>query len=170
MNDVTREILQKVKAVLAEHPEGEKFFDKLDGEIIRDASPKIIRALFDLVPENYFLVLSGEFGKKVADGINRGDFPDIPYHLFNGGIRKGNKPDLIRSSNNWPIDFHRGIFLDDSIYGGATYYALVDYFKDKYQTLERAAIIYDGCPIKKPYIASLFRYYDHFDSTPNYKF
>ena len=170
MNEVTKEILEKVKIALAAHPEGEKFFDKLDGEIIGDASNRIIHALFDLVPENHFLVLSGGFGRRVADGIDSGVFEEIPYHLFNGGIRKGNKPTLLRSFNNWPLDFNQGIFLDDSIYGGATYYSLVEYFKDKYQTLARAAIIYDGCPIKKPYIASLFRYYDHFQATPNHKF
>jgi hypothetical protein len=168
MDNVTREILDKVKEVLKQHPSGEKFFDALDGEIIGNASNEVLEALFKTVPDGHFMVLSGGFGKRVAKGIDNGEFPKMPYILFRGGIRSGAKPCIIRSKRILP-SHTEGIFLDDSIYGGATYYAIQKVFTGRMK-LNKCSVIYDGCPIKKDYVVSLFRYYDHFSATPNYKF
>jgi hypothetical protein len=160
--NVETEILEKVKEIMNIHTGGELFFDKLDGELIGKASPTIFNALFNMVPDGFTIVLSGGFGKKVVEGIKNGEFPVFPYILFEGGIRSGNKPTLIEENGSR----ENLIFLDDSIYGGATYEAL----KTILVNLKTCAVIYDGCPIVKPEIKSLFRYYDHFNSTPKFKF
>lgn len=160
--NVTEEILEKVKEIMQIHEGGEKFFDTLDGELIKKASPTIFNALFDMVPTGYTVVLSGGFGKKVVEGIKSGEFPDFPYILFEGGIRSGDRVKLLDEKNS-TSDM---IFLDDSIYGGATYEAI----KSTLGQLNTCAVIYDGCPIVKDEIKSLFRYYDHFESTPKHQF
>jgi hypothetical protein len=164
-----QEILEKVKEIKKTTPGGEAFFDALDKEIIETVSIETIIALFSLVPKDHFLVLSGGFGKNVAGKIESGELPQLPYYLFNGGIRSGNKPEMIGRKHVLGKNYPRGIFLDDSIYGGATYETLKGVFTG-IQKLRKCAVIYDGCPIHKDDIKSIFRYYDHFQATPNYKF
>jgi hypothetical protein len=172
MNKSEKEIYDRVLEIVKTTPGGVEFFDKLDGEIIDNASDEVMKDLFGLVPEGNFLVLSGGFGKKVADGIDRGKFPKISYFLFKGGIRSGASPEIIRGRDFserkkfFPI---RGTFLDDSIYGGATYYKLKDVFP-KEMEVENCVVIYDGCPIVKDDVKSIFRYYNHFQAKPNFSF
>ena len=163
------EILDKVHEIKKTISGGEAFFDALDREIIETASKSMIDALFGLAPKNHFLVLSGGFGKKIASGIEAGTLPQIPYYLYNGGIRSGKTPEMIGRKHFIGKNYMEGIFLDDSIYGGATYEALKNCFRG-IQKLRKCAVIYDGCPIKKAEISAVFRYYDHFKATPNYKF
>ena len=176
MNTVELAILAQVKKVLETHPGGVEFFDKLDGEIVGNASLEIIQALFEKIPPKHFIVLSGGFGKKIASQIDNGELPRYPYVLFKGGIRSGGNVEMIKSYSmpGWSKKTNgewEGIFLDDSIYGGATYY-MIQTWMDNWPDgkLTKCAVIYDGCPRKKSYVASLFRYYDHFDATPNHKF
>jgi hypothetical protein len=164
------EILEKVHQIQKVHPSGEAFFDALDKEIIETASVEMMLALFSLVPKNHFLVLSGGFGKIIAEKIDKGELPQLPYYLYNGGIRSGKAPELIGRKLIPAMQYTQGIFLDDSIYGGATYYKLKETFDKTSLSLKKCAVIYDGCPIVKDYIKSVFRYYDHFNATPNYKF
>jgi hypothetical protein len=164
-----QEILEKVKEIKKTTPGGEAFFDALDKEIIETVSTETILALFSLVPKDHFIVLSGGFGKNVAAKIDSGELPQLPYYLFNGGIRSGKKPEMIGRKHVLGKNYSRGIFLDDSIYGGATYEALKLVFTG-IQKLGKCAVIYDGCPINKDDIKSIFRYYDHFQATPNFKF
>jgi hypothetical protein len=172
MNKSKKEIYDKVIEITKNTPGGVEFFDKLDGEIIDNASDEVMKDLFALVPKGNFLVLSGGFGKKVAQGIDEGKFPKISYLLFKGGIRSGAEPELIRGRDfSGKKDFTpiKGTFLDDSIYGGATYYKLKELFPHELE-VENCVVIYDGCPIVKDDIKSIFRYYDHFESKPNYQF
>lgn len=163
------EILDKVHEIKKTIPGGEAFFDALDREIIDTASTTMIEALFALVPKNHFLVLSGGFGKKIASGIEAGTLPQLPYYLYNGGIRSGKTPEMIGRKHFIGKNYKDGIFIDDSIYGGATYEVLKTRFMG-IQKLGKCAVIYDGCPIKKAEISAVFRYYDHFKAKPNYKF
>jgi hypothetical protein len=169
LSQAESEIMAKVQEVLKTHPGGEKFFDALDGEIIGKASPIVMTALFDKVPKGNFIVLSGGFGRRVAEGIDKGELPKISYFLFQGGIRSGNQPRLIKARKFLGKMDAEGIFLDDSIYGGATYEAIKKVFNGK-QKLTKCAVIYDGCPVQKDEVLSIFRYYDHFKATPNFKF
>ena len=164
-----QEILEKVKEIKKTVSGGVAFFDALDREIIETVSIETILSLFSLVPREHFLVLSGGFGKNVASKIESGELPQLPYYLFNGGIRSGKKPEMIGRKHVLGKNYSRGILLDDSIYGGATYEALKGIFTG-IQKLGKCAVIYDGCPIRKDDIQSIFRYYDHFQATPNFKF
>jgi hypothetical protein len=164
------QILEKVKEISKVHPEGEKFFDALDKEIIETATPEILRAIFELVPENHYIVLSGGFGKKIAEGIDNGSLPQISYHLYKGGIRSGGEVKFLRGRAFPGQRYTEAIFLDDSIYGGKTFYILKEQYEKVGKKLDFCGVIYDGCPVKKPYVSSVFRYYDHFQAKPNYEF
>ena len=166
MKAITNILLEKVKDISSRASGGEKFFDLLDAEIIETATPEMIIQLFKLVKNNHFLILSGGFGKKLADGIDKGEYPKYSYLLYKGGIRSGSEPYLIKASRVNPRTERFATFLDDSIYGGATYRKLQEVHKE----LRNCAVIYDGCPIKHSDIQSLFRYYDHFKAKPNFDF
>jgi hypothetical protein len=141
--NIEQQILKKVHKVSKIHKGGEKFFDALDQEIIENASNEVIGALMSHVPNKYFIVLSGGFGKKMAEKIDSKEIPYTPYILLKGGIRSGGSPEIIRKTN-----FHgkRAIFLDDSIYGGATYITIKKFLlKEMNINVEKCAVIYDGC-------------------------
>lgn len=164
------QIAQKVKEISLTTPGGEKFFDALDKEIIESCSDEMILALFSLVPSGYNLVLSGGFGRKISEGIDSGRYPRISYDLFEGGIRKGGEVKLIRSRVWGERSCSGRIFLDDSIYGGKTFYVIQHFYETQQVPLGLCAVIYDGCPIEKPYVKSVYRYYDFHNVKPNYKF
>lgn len=165
-----RIIAQKVAQISETHKGGEAFFDALDKEIIETCSDETIKALFSLVPPGYHLVLSGGFGRRISEGIDSGRFPRISYDLFEGGIRKGGDVKLIRSQV-WGERLCSGrIFLDDSIYGGKTFYMIQHFYETQQVPLELCAVIYDGCPEVKPYVKSIYRYYDFHNPKPNFKF
>ena len=166
--NIEQQILLKVRKVSKIHPGGEKFFDALDREIIENASDEVIESLLSHVPNKHFIVISGGFGKKMAEKIDSGEISFIPYILFKGGIRSGGSPEIIRKTSFFG---KRAIFLDDSIYGGATYLTIKQFLaKEMKITVKKCAVIYDGCPVKKDDIVSLFRYYDHYKTTSNFKF
>lgn len=169
MKRVERKILKEVHEISLKYPEGENFFNELDDVIANRLGPEVILPLFKRVPKNHFVVLSGGFGKRVARGIDIGEFPQVPYYLFQGGIRSGKSPMFIQG-RVFGGEPKNGIFLDDSIYGGATYKALQKYFQKGKLKLEKCLVIYDGCPVKKSDVGSLFRYYDHFEVIPNFEF
>lgn len=164
-----KEILHLVREVSKEHPEGEKFFDSLDSNIIEKASNNVYLAGFELIPKETNLVLSGGFGKKIADGIDNGIYPKFPYILFSGGIRLGGEIAILRKSEEL---FETSVFFDDSIYGGATYYKIKDFMNASKDLpkLNLCICIYDGCPVVREEIKSIFRYYDYFIKKPNFKF
>lgn len=163
------EIARKAEEVSKTHPGGESFFDALDKKIIETCSDDIIRVLFGFVPEGAHIVLSGGFGKRVADGIDREIFPGIPYHLYEGGIRNGADAKLLRVKSSRKEPSMR-IFLDDSIYGGLTFRILQKQYKVMSAPLEFCAVIYDGCPVSNPRVKSIYRYYDFHNPKPNFKF
>lgn len=163
-----KEILQKVKRISKTHKGGEEFFDKLDGELVNEASNEMIAHLLEMVPNKYVTVLSGGFGVMVASKIDSGELTHCPYILLKGGIRSGKSPEIIRKTS-----YHgkRAIFLDDSIYGGATYQTIKQFLATELDIkIEKCCVVYDGSPVKKKDIVSIFRYYDHFSSTPNFSF
>jgi len=168
------EIKDAVDRIAVTHPEGEAFFDELDEYIKHLATTAVYESLFAKA-DAQVIVLSGGFGRCVADRIDAGTLPKIPYILFNGGMRKGNEPEILR--DHFPVRDHKvkAVFLDDTIYGGMTFKLIQDYLNTKYQwhehiIIDSAVVVYDGCPIKKDHVDSIFRYYDFYSATPNYDF
>lgn len=176
------EILQRVEEISKLHPSGEKFFDALDESLNDSSSLDIFKALVSMIPDNVGIVLSGGFGKQFVALMEDEKLEKREFILFKGGIRKGGGPEILKESVDF---FHKdeAIFLDDSIYGGKTFeilqYFMETYSIGKYCSLGKKGfaikftecfVIYDGCPIKKTNVHSIFRYYDFFQATPNFKF
>jgi hypothetical protein len=168
MKNATKVILEMVREISKTNPSGEAFFDALDARLSSTTNRWLITAALNKIPKSHVLVLSGGFGKTVADLLDSGRIPDHPYLLFAGGVRKGAEPTLLR--------YHgccekTATFLDDSIYGGATYYKIKDYIEAHTSIrVKRCFAIYDGSPVARPDVSSLFRYYDFFSVTPNFQF
>jgi len=165
-----RELLRAVEDITAIYPEGESFFDALDEFIINVASPEIYSALFDMTG-NKPLILTGGFGKRIAHGIDTGEFPSRPYLLFKGGLRKGNQPEIIKFSiDEFPQD-NVFAFIDDTIYAGGTYNKIQDFLKEHDVIINQCTVVYDGCPLSRNHVKSIFRYYDFFTNVkPNFEF
>jgi hypothetical protein len=170
------EILQKVERISEIHPSGEKFFDALDEELNADSSVDIFKALITMIPEDAGIVLSGGFGKQFSALMLDGQLEKREFILFKGGIRSGGDLQILMESQDF-FKKDEAIFLDDSIYGGRTF-ELLQYFMETYSIVRKGYlmkftecyVIYDGCPIKKANVHSIFRYYDFFQATPNFKF
>lgn len=175
MEAARQEILKAVKAIQKTHTEGEEFFEALDEFIIKDASPLVYLAMLQMAGEDTILVLSGGFGKEVARRIEDGGLPGYEYVLFEGGLRGDKKPKIIGKRLNImttaSIDC-KAVFLDDTIYGGKTFKKIQEYVDHNvdYIKLDKAIVVYDGCPVEREWVGSIFRYYDFFDAVPNYTF
>ena len=176
LDKAKEEILRKVEKISEIHPSGEKFFDALDEELNADSSVEIFRALITMIPENAGIVLSGGFGKQFSALMMVGLLEKREFILFKGGIRKGGVPEILIESDDF-FKKDEAIFLDDSIYGGKTFEILQHFMetyslgkKGDFMKFTECYVIYDGCPIKKANVHSIFRYYDFFQATPNFKF
>ena len=162
------EIISALNEIIKNHPGGEAFFDHMDDYLINQASPLVYKTIFTIIG-NRTLVLSGGFGKRIADGIDSGEFPKRPYHLFKGGIRSGVSPVLIRSRANFEGE---SVFVDDTIYGGATYFKIKDFINALAgkNYLTNCFAVYDGSPVKREEVESIFRYYDYHQVKSNFVF
>jgi hypothetical protein len=170
LSTAQKELLSAVNDITAIYPEGESFFDALDNFIINMASPAIYAELFSMT-ENKPLILSGGFGKRVAAGIDSGEFPNVPYILFKGGLRKGNEPEIIGIKCPIGVDAKNCVFIDDTIYGGNTYYKIKEFLLKRGVNILKCVAIYDGCPVEREDVSSIFRYYNYFKNVkPNFEF
>lgn len=167
MDKIEKFILDAVHDIVKKHPGGEPFFDALDdflaNKMPMDAYDKIVR----MAGTEATLVMSGGFGVKMMELIDSGQLSCDSYMLFKGGLRKSNNPEMLRQSS---IISNNVVFLDDTIYGGATYYKIKEYLRSTGVNMMRCIVFYDGCPVKKEYVDSMFRYYNHFNANPNFKF
>jgi hypothetical protein len=174
LTEIESKIITAINKVSEVHEGGEEYFTALDKYIREEMSADVLVGLttvlkskFNFNPEVDGIILSGKFGKTFSDIINSENL-NIPYLLFKGGVRKG--------GGVVPIDFTvtnqtNFVFLDDTIYGGKTYYTIRDFVINHGNTVQGAVVVYDGCPIKKEYVTGLYRYYDNFpDKKPNKEF
>lgn len=167
MSEAQRIILDAVNNIVKTNPGGEKFFDELD-EFLKTSPDAVYSELIASIIPGETLVLSGGFGRVVSDRIDRGELPKLPYILFKGGLRGDNKPEVLRVTDNVTAN---GVFVDDTIYGGKTYFKIQAYLESHaIIRARRCLVIYDGSPHARNGISSLFRYYDYFKAVPNFKF
>ena len=163
------EILKVVTNITKTVPGGEKFFDILDEFLCSIDAEWIITAALRSVPRSHTLILSGGMGKRIADGIDSGIFPNRSYVLFKGSVRKTGHVEMIRFSGEIQS---KSTFFDDSIYGGVTFFKIKEWIETdgRFPAPEFVYAIYDGCPDKRDFVKSMFRYYDFFQATPNFQF
>lgn len=161
------QISQKVVEISQTSPTGEEFFDAMDKYITENATSEMLKSLLGMVPEGYPIILSGGFGKSMVRRMKEGSIDPMPYRLYGGGIRKGGEVKLLESTT----DEMKGVMLDDSIYGGKTFYSLRDHLAKEGFSLVRCLVVYDGNPAERAEVAAVYRYYDeHPEARPNFKF
>jgi len=66
-----RQIAKRVLEITQSGKTGADFFDAIDESIIKDFTDEMLTDLLFFIPENSFLVLSGGFGKKIAEMIEK---------------------------------------------------------------------------------------------------
>lgn len=176
------EIKSEVDRISKENPSGEAFFDALDEFIKHIATDAVYDALAEIAGLSKsnpsacgtVVVMSGGFGRVLADRIDNGKFVKTEYILFEGGMRKGNTPNILRSTVDKSVKLpqRRTVFLDDTIYGGLTFRLIQEFLSKTHKDLrlDSAVVVYDGRPEKRTDVDSIFRYYDYYSATPNFKF
>jgi hypothetical protein len=148
------------------HVGGELFFEALDAAL---DDCQVFSSIYDMFkdPHRYTLVLTGQFGQRYLNWLNRTSKPYNGYIVFPGGMRDGQQKQhqycLLKDQNNW---MHGKVaFVDDSIYSGTT----------RETCLARLAVpkdietyvAYDGMVQQQPWCRSLYRYFDHHDLQGN---
>jgi hypothetical protein len=161
MISCTQEILDLVNDVRAEYEGGERFFDLFDEKLRINPKSKIFDTLFESITERHLLILTGGFGKFMAENIDKGIFPYRQYILFKGGLRKDNiKAEPLKFSFD-QLDLVP-LFVDDTIFFGTTFYKIQEQLLLADIHLFEVLAVYDGSQEKRDFVKSLFRYYDHF--------
>lgn len=166
-----------VEDILHQEGGGEQFFDKLDDAIKDPKNLDITLALFKKINEKYNpyrddfnLVVSGSYGKKILELVNQNKIKcGGTFILMTGSITSHqNKMGLITKNKDVKIEFqdnHIGggkefIFVDDSYYSGTTYKLIKKFIEDRGSTIKEAYVIYDGNDKKEHNRYSLYSYYD----------
>jgi len=164
MKQAQVEIKRVVDSIMRVTPGGEAFFDALD-EYIRTCATKHVFNELLLPCADKLLVMSGKFGRGLAERIDRGEY-DFKYILFNGGIRSGAEPEIARSTELHGL--HNAVFVDDTIYGGRTYTVIKGHLSKMDIEVGGARVVYDGSPVQRNFVTSVFRFYDHYEAAPSY--
>lgn len=151
---------QIVSDLLAEHVEGVPFFDALDatwrsprgtgvvGEFVAYAAHRWEYAQF---------VASGRFGMFLH---NRWEsYFRRPLLLVTGGLRT----DALMDDLWYWHGRQEFIFLDDSFYSGKTRDAIRGALQRRQCDIFHTFVIYDGCRERHADVASMFRYWDHYN-------
>lgn len=133
---------------------GEKFFNLMDEFILKNFS-LFTTELLRHVQNKQTVVLTGQFGLHLKSQI---DFES--FILFNGGIRKGAKLEIIACSNTVYPNY---VFIDDSYYSGRTCKTIDTFLNTQGLNLDKILVVYDGSILKQKNVISLFRYHDHFN-------
>jgi hypothetical protein len=163
-----QEIKKIVDTIIKVNPGGPEFFSALDEFLRTGITPVMLKELFNLAGKN--IVLSGKFGKYIAEQIDKGNLPTMSYILFNGGLREGAEPTILKMNHNLSSNLVSYVFVDDTIYGGLTYRLIKEYLLSHNVDVINCAVVYDGAPIVRKDISAVFRYYDHYQAVPNFNF
>jgi pyrimidine operon attenuation protein/uracil phosphoribosyltransferase len=162
---------------------GSQFFDKLD-DVIKDEKNLditigLFKKIYDNYGSNYNLALTGSFGKRIVELIDKGIISyNGKYVLFNGSITSHrnklgkisiNKKVEVKTTNisKWykNIKNYDFIFVDDSFYSGTTYTAIKTFLRKFHSDIKVTYVIYDGSDKKDDNINSMYRYYDNHNGT-----
>lgn len=151
----------KVNELLEKFVGGEIFFDQLDDSI--RTSKEILAMLEHDVKltyphDKYKYVVTGKTGIAY---FNYGFTTDL---IVPGGLRKSNtKLDL--SEYVKPGDKY--VLIDDSYFMGRTEAVIRKALKECGADLVGTSVFYDGCIEERPWVTSMYRYYDNYDILGN---
>lgn len=151
----------KVNELLEKFVGGEIFFDQLDDSI---RTSKEILAMLDhdvkiSYPHKWYkYVVTGKTGLAY---FNYGFTVDL---IVPGGLRKSNTEldlsEYVKAGENY-------VLIDDSYFMGRTE-AVIRKALNKYgASLAGTRVFYDGCIEKRPWVTSMYRYYDNYDVLGN---
>jgi len=150
-------MVEKVNELLDKYNGGTIFFDELDNAIRLDE--EVIDSIYKMIEQDHDLsevkiVASGKTGYKIRELGYRVDL------LVCGGLRNGDIPD----EYDWLIDEYCDyVFIDDSYFLGRTEAAIEEILSHKNAELVDTYVAYDGCICERPWVHSLYRYYDFHD-------
>ena len=147
----------KVNELLEKFVGGEIFFDQLDDSI--RASKEILAMLDHDVniryPHGkYRYVVTGKTG---ISYFNYGFTTDL---IVPGGLRKSNTrldlSEYVKSGESY-------VLIDDSYCRGRTEAVIRKALSECGASLAGTLVFYDGCIEKRPWVTSMYRYYDNYD-------
>lgn len=154
-------MIDKVNVLLEKYNGGEIFFDELDSSIRLDEY--VIGDIYRMVDnfanrnltERPHIIASGKTGVAIH---NYGKPIDL---LLPGGLRKfginlEEFAQFIRAG-------HKYVFVDDSYFLGRTEARVKELVKGNGGEFLGTFVAYDGCQEKRPWVHSLYRYYDYYD-------
>ena len=151
----------KVNELLEKFIGGEIFFDQLDDSV--RTSKEILEAIYNDVkaryPHNkYKYVVTGKTG--IAH-FNYGFTTDL---IVPGGLRKSNTrldlSEYVKAGENY-------VLIDDSYFMGRTEAVIRKALNECGASLAGTLVFYDGCIEKRPWVTSMYRYYDNYDVLGN---
>ena len=151
----------KVNELLEKFVGGDIFFDQLDDSI--RASKEILAMLDHDVniryPHGkYRYVVTGKTGIAY---FNYGFTTDL---IVPGGLRKSNTrldlSEYVKSGENY-------VLIDDSYFMGRTEAVIRKALSECGASLAGTLVFYDGCIEKRPWVTSMYRYYDNYDVLGN---
>ena len=148
---------------------GAEFFDKMDEWLSSEEASEIWPSLLSLIPDHIGIVLTGGSGRKIVEKYRNTLLKNRHWTLFAGGIRNGAAPKILDSYSGDTFVYDN-FMVDDSIYGGKTFLDIKKYMEERGGKLSACYVVYDGSPVKRDWIFSIFRYYDFFKVEPNFKF
>ena len=163
-----RKIMKKIHDIvnkcIQKYTGGEEYFDALDDMIKNDED--ILKKLFKESGSylSDYIVVSGEFGEKfIRVNIEEMKNLNIGYFIFNGGLRKGNVPDVIEYMNpDGKIKTASITLLDDSTYSHTTLNVMFTETKKIINVLHADAyVVYDGSKTN-PSGFSLSSFYNYY--------
>ena len=157
-------IKRVVGETLATHGGGVKFFDSIDAawRLRRDCAP-VLDEFFGRVLHEYYgysVISTGRFGV-YAHNSSRLKLAGKHVVLVGGGLRTGAPADDLEYIDAY-VRNRDFVLLDDSYYSGTTRAAIARELARSGASLRETFVIYDGSPVKDPYVKSLYRYYDHY--------
>ena len=142
--------------MLEEHEGGEKFFDNLDSEVLKEP---ILETLISSVKGQHkfaYAIVSGKFGTFFHNYLATKN-SDKRIYVVEGGLRKTQTLDLTYMKDS--IIGNEFIFLDDSYYLGRTRDTIKKEIERLGGTLIHTYVIYDGSKGEDESVSNLYKYF-----------
>lgn len=150
-------VVTKVNELLEKFIGGEIFFDQLDDSV--RTSKEILATIDNDVRikyphDKYKYIVTGKTGIAY---FNYGFTVDL---IVQGGLRKSNTQLDLSEYVKYGEDY---VLIDDSYFMGRTEAVIRKALSSCGANLVGTFVFYDGCIEKRPWVTSMYRYYDNYD-------